>query len=1063
MYNLKFNSIFEKYIDRILPILLIFLLNSCSSVFYNYDQRKNNNKVSISNNLNERVNIVCKENGQTSTTYYNPDTKSTEIELIYLKPKHKLLIFSENTDTVELKIKKVPRTRAVVQNALATPFMFGVNWLFEIGNPNYFKVSKSSKEIKISNLRYNHEFIENKFKIAFNKYNRDTILNYLQVYDYYIGLENIKSNIDSIEYNKIKNSTDTNQYNQYHKRALTSKYRNIVYGQIRFFRDVNLFCENNKNTDSKKIKDYLNKIQTSLFSCWVEDLYITKWDHELNSGKLDINEVVKFLKYTNAISNPQKFTNAAYAISNKPKYAFLISRSIKEKLMKSINENIDYLINVDSLVYSLEKENVLPRNFIDSTKENLRVALLNKIVSDIKKCKNHECQFKTFDLIKNRAHYPPVEKHLDLYIYNNLASLIKVNEIDLYYPENKVSDLIKEVPSKYFETYQFSNIINQPYRICLTKIKNDKGDFKYYEKRFFNKENILVMKVESLDFKYFDTKNYYFNNKRVVGIQYLYKNETNGSNIKAASFAIDEKGVVENNKNIIKAIDDYFKDKKSFDSMSLSQLQIYKNQMKEVRLEFDTIWEIPELISVKNYINNLEIKIEKSIAKNEAKEQLLRDQFKNKLTTAIKVEKSIPTAIVQKRLDRVEKNEYGQIVKEYYKYAFIDSRTNNLISEFIYDGIQYIEELNRFYVEINGKNGMVNAAGKTVIPTIYEDIDYSTFPINGYARCRISQPGYGVVYNNIIDLSGKSLFTNNENQSIGAWVDEKSFLITKNGKIGVFTTDLKPLINCVYDQLIPVNLLLRDRFWFKIRDEYKFIDASKYLGYTFLGLRAFSSGNIIDEINDNKLITKSYNISTNYYLQKESSMFISNESMFFSLLNHMIRLFDVGGEKTNYFVTDNNQYLFNSSSGLYVSEMVLFDKSNVRNSKIFILQSNSAQGHGGWANSGAIRFSDKFDNLISSINLYKNTQKITGEELLSKCGCLRLGVAKQTGSGSISFNSANEINANEYYWKPILNSKWENDQIISDYLQINCITSYDYRYSTPSPIEKSFIILLNDL
>ena len=64
-------------------------------------------------------------------------------------------------------------------------------------------------------------------------------------------------------------------------------------------------------------------------------------------------------------------------------------------------------------------------------------------------------------------------------------------------------------------------------------------------------------------------------------------------------------------------------------------------------------------------------------------------------------------------------------------------------------------------------------------------------------------------------------------------------------------------------------------------------------------------------------------------------MFISDESMFFSLLNHMIRLFDVGGEKTNYFVTDNNQYLFNSSSGLYVSEMVLFDKSNVRNSKIF--------------------------------------------------------------------------------------------------------------------------------
>ena len=179
----------------------------------------------------------------------------------------------------------------------------------------------------------------------------------------------------------------------------------------------------------------------------------------------------------------------------------------------------------------------------------------------------------------------------------------------------------------------------------------------------------------------------------------------------------------------------------------------------------------------------------------------------------------------------------------------------------------------------------------------------------------------------------------------------------------------------------------------------------------------------------------------------------------------MIPLFDVGGEKTNYFVTDNNQYLFNSSSGLYVSEMVLFDKSNVRNSKIFILQSNSAQGHGGWANSGAIRFSDKFDNLISSINLYKNTQKITGEELLSKCGCLRLGVARETGSGSVGFEYGKKIEYERYYLpiNPISNSEWEKDLLIPNHLRINCITAYEYQYSTPRPIDKTFIILLNDL
>lgn len=1085
MYNLKFNSIFEKSISIILPILVIFLLNSCSSVFYDYDQRVNNNRVSISNNLNERVNIVCKENGKTTSTYYNPNTKLTETKLIFLKPKHTLLIFSENTDTVELKIKKVPRTRAVIQNALATPFMFGVNWLFEIGNPNYFKVHKYSKEIKISNLRYNHKFIENKFTLAFTNYNRDTILNYLQVYDYYIGLENIKSNIDSIEYDKIKNSTDTNQYNQYYIRALTSEYKNIVDEKIRLFRNIKSFCDNNKNSDSEKIKDYLNKIKTSSFSFWVEELYLSKWDNELKSRR-DIDEMIEFLKYLNNVNNSNKFTDATFVNNKTRRYAFLISRSVKDKLTKSINENIDYLFKLDSLVFFLEKENVLPRNFIDSTKENLKVAFLNRIVSDINKCKNHECQFKTFYLIKNRAHYRPVEKNLDLYIFNNLATMSNVNEIDLYYPVNEVSGLIEEVPSKYFETHQFLNMTKQPYRICLSKIKNDKGDFKYYEKRIFNKENILVMKVESLDFKYFDTKNYYFHNKRLVGIQYLYKNETNGSYSKAASFAIDEKGVVANNKNIIKTIDDYFKDKKSFDSMSVSQLQIYKNQIKEVRLDLDTIWEIPELMSVKNHMNNLEIKINKSIAKNEAKEQLLRDQFKNKLTTVIKLEKSIPTAIVQKRLDRVEKNEYGQIVKEYYKYAFVDSRTNSLIGAFIYDGIEYIPELNRFYVEINGKYGMVNAAGATVIPTVYGKIEYRSFAINGYARCFVTQPAneglaaslmtpllveVGSVYNDIIDLFGKSIFTSNENQTIGPWVDEKSFLVTKNRKVGVFTTELIPLINCVFDQLICINHLLiggmglpNTQYWFENSDQYKFIDASKYLGYSFLGLRASSSGNIIDEINDDKVVVKSHNINANYYL-KENSIFIFNETMFFSLVNSMIPLSDIGGKKTNYFITNNNQYLFNADSGLYVTERFLFDPSNVRNSKIFILQSNSIRGHGGWANSEGIDFNDKFDESIANINLYKNNQKITGEELLTKCGCLRLGVARSTGSGSVGFEGRGKIE-----WKdgklpfnPILNSRWEKDQQITGHLEISCITSYEYQYSKPSPIYTTFKIQLNDL
>jgi hypothetical protein len=185
--------------------------------------------------------------------------------------------------------------------------------------------------------------------------------------------------------------------------------------------------------------------------------------------------------------------------------------------------------------------------------------------------------------------------------------------------------------------------------------------------------------------------------------------------------------------------------------------------------------------------------------------------------------------------------------------------------------------------------------------------------------------------------------------------------------------------------------------------------------------------------------------------------------MFFSLLNHMIPLSDIDGEKANYFITNSNQYLFNSSSGLHATEMVLFDKSNVRNSKIFILQS-SIKSYSG--SSGQILwFSNKFDNLISSINLYKNTQKITGEELLSKCGCLRLGVARETGSGSIGFEYSKKITFEGGYlpFNPISNSKWEEGQLISNHLKINCITSYEYQYTTPRPIDKNFIILLNDL
>lgn len=131
-----------------LILITIILLTSCAS--YNYDGTKykiENNTVKIcSENLNY-YSILNSKNGELIT---ESNSKTTEF-FINKIDKNKLSVTLENQiyDPISIELKKSVRPIALTKDVVLSVFTFGIPVLFDIFNPDFYKLSTKSKNINV--------------------------------------------------------------------------------------------------------------------------------------------------------------------------------------------------------------------------------------------------------------------------------------------------------------------------------------------------------------------------------------------------------------------------------------------------------------------------------------------------------------------------------------------------------------------------------------------------------------------------------------------------------------------------------------------------------------------------------------------------------------------------------------------------------------------------------------------------------------------------------------------------------------------------------------------------
>ncbi|MEN2399813.1 WG repeat-containing protein [Flavobacterium sp. MC2016-06] len=161
----------------------------------------------------------------------------------------------------------------------------------------------------------------------------------------------------------------------------------------------------------------------------------------------------------------------------------------------------------------------------------------------------------------------------------------------------------------------------------------------------------------------------------------------------------------------------------------------------------------------------------------------------------------------------VVKTQYDTIEHptEYYnESAIFAGRKNNYFVLFDEKGDKVADKINEFHFDgfkrqnkyqkifqiksLNGLYGIIDNAGKTIIPNIYEEIQ----DFNGNQNTVVKYKGKF----EIISSDNKIVYSI-DNDAIETWKDLNYYIISKNHKTGILDKNLKPILNFDYQDLSP--------------------------------------------------------------------------------------------------------------------------------------------------------------------------------------------------------------------------------------------------------------------
>jgi hypothetical protein len=466
-------------------IYLVFVtifIQSCSSLIYSPQNRRDNNSFEINSNYSNYSIRYSKSKNLSPTKI---GTNKFRIEKLKGKNTY-ITLSSPSSEDLNLKISRSPRTGILLLD-LPSIFLLGIPLAVDIASADFYRISPQSKIINV-NFQRNNEYFKSKIRAAYSDLN-EKILDEISTENPKPEILNlIESTRNEIvngkllnDFNKIKNS-ESNKFEFY--LSLKSKYNNKSFSVIKTLDSLNIIVQLFEINNIRKTNDLirlvkLTRIADKEFSTILKTLKpeIEKNVYKKIIENYDFNLITELLntdsENRNTLLNVKKDTEAQLInevsqtnnLSLIEKYSSKVEETSKvklEDLRKKIVENnkrnklkidieaINKLVSENKFKDALDKiDKIYPNTFSEDSDENITIKKIKKnaaysyenqknvenlqVIDD--KIKNGEFPFQEInDLLSN--------SNLGLPQKNNLLGIKK--NLEIKYQKAKQLEAIEQ-------------------------------------------------------------------------------------------------------------------------------------------------------------------------------------------------------------------------------------------------------------------------------------------------------------------------------------------------------------------------------------------------------------------------------------------------------------------------------------------------------------------------------------------------------------------------------------------------------------------------------------------
>ncbi len=227
----KLNPVYNS--RYVVLLLVIFLFNSCSSLFYG-SKRSSNNSIIVESNINDYTVQFPLENK--SYGYYTKGIKSTDntakIELPKLTKKYLTIsIEKPNYDTQSLKVKKTVRGGALIMDIGLSLFTFGIPLLIDPFRSDFYKIQPTSKNLFVD-MKYSQSFLDEEYNKIKDGDRISDFYDYNSKYPESNYKKQVLAKIDSLEFKRASLSQNIATLTDFVKKNSNSKYLENAQTQI---------------------------------------------------------------------------------------------------------------------------------------------------------------------------------------------------------------------------------------------------------------------------------------------------------------------------------------------------------------------------------------------------------------------------------------------------------------------------------------------------------------------------------------------------------------------------------------------------------------------------------------------------------------------------------------------------------------------------------------------------------------------------------------------------------------------------------------------------------------